>query len=358
MSLLRACALLSLVAALLPAAGTLDIYFADVEGTRAMLVTTPSGEALLLDAGWEGLNDDKWVITQPDDRDTDRIIEVVKLSKVKHIDHLVITHYDNDHAGNVRRLVSKLPVPVREFVDHGPPVGSGKALLDTYNSYLAAVGKSKRISVKPGDVIPMRGLVVRVLSSADAVIKDSLPGAGAPNQFCAAPEKPERGENPASIGLLFRFGEFRMIDLADLTRDKEFEMMCPRNRVGTVDLFVVSHHGYNWSNSPELVDALRPKVAILTNGAKKGGEAEAWQTVRKSPGLEDIWQLHYTVDVGDANNAPEEFIANPQKEPDPKCFGAVLGDQARWIKVSAQTDGTFTVTNSRNGKSKTYKRLG
>ena len=149
-----------------------------------------------------------------------------------------------------------------------------------------------------------------------------------------------------------------MIDLADLTKEKEYDMMCPNNRVGTVDLFIVSHHGYNWSNSPALVHALRPRAAILTNGAKKGGSAsaEAWQTVRKSPGLEDIWQMHYTVDVGDANNAPEEFIANPQREPDPKCFGAVLGDQAKWIKVAAQSDGTFTVTNSRNGLSKTYRR--
>lgn len=350
--------MLLLIAGLLPGAGTLAIYFPDVEGTRVMLVTTASGEALLLDSGWEGLNNEKWQITQPDDRDADRIIEVVRLSKVKQIDYLVTTHYDNDHAGNVTRLVAKLPVPVRAFVDHGPPVSQSKGLQDTYTAYLGAIGKARRIIVKPGDTIPMRGLDIRVLSSAGAVIPNALPGAGAPNQFCAASEKPQRGENPASVGLLVTFGAFRLIDLADLTRDKEFEMMCPNNRVGTADLLIVSHHGYNMSNSPALVHALHPRAAILTNGAKKGGEAEAWQTVRKSPGLEDIWQMHYTVDVGDANNAPEEFIANPQKEPDPKCFGTVLGDQAKWIKVSAQSDGAFTVTNSRNGHSKTYRRRG
>ena len=160
------------------------------------------------------------------------------------------------------------------------------------------------------------------------------------------------------MSLLVTFGAIRLIDLADLTRDKELEMMCPNNRAGTADLLIVSHHGHNMSNSPVLVHALHPRAAILTNGAKNGGEAEAWQTVRKSPGIEDIWQMHYTVDVGDANNAPEKFIANPQKGPDPQCFGTVLGDQPKWMKVSAQSDGAFTVTNSRSGQGKTYHRRG
>jgi beta-lactamase superfamily II metal-dependent hydrolase len=303
------------------------------------------------------LTNEKWQITQPDDRDTDRIIEVVKLAKVKQIDYLVVTHYDNDHVGNVPRLVAKLPVPVRAFVDHGPPVTENKATQELYNAYLAAIGKAKRITVKPGDTIPMKGLDVRVVTSAGKTITDALTGAGASNQFCgAAPDKPERGENPASVGLVFTYGQFRMIDLADLTKGMEYSLMCPNNRVGTMDLFIVSHHGYSMSNSPGLVHALHPRAAIMPNGAKKGGEAAAWEIIRSSPGLEDLWQMHYTVDVDAAHNAPEQFIANPQKEPDPKCFGTVLGDQANWIGVSAQSDGTFTVTNSRNGFSKTYKR--
>ena len=343
--------------ALLPAANTLDLYLADVEGARALLLVTPSGESMVLDAGWQGLFDEKWSITKLDDRDADRIIDLVKLAKVKQIDYFVVTHYDNDHVGNVPRLVAKLPVPVRAFVDHGAPVTESKATQDLYNAYLAAIGKSKRITVKPGDTLPMKGMDVRVVSSAGKVLTEPLPGAGGSNQFCDAPsDKPERGENPASVGLLFTFGQFRAIDLADLTRGTEFQLMCPNNRVGTVDLFIVSHHGFNMSNSPALVHALHPRAAIMPNGPKKGGQAAAWDTIRSSPGLEDLWQMHYTVDVDAAHNAPEQFIANPQKEPDPASFGAVLGDQGKYIKVSAQSDGTFTVTNSRNGFSKTYKR--
>jgi competence protein ComEC len=359
MSLLRISSVLVLFAFLLPAAGTLDIYLADVEGARAMLVVTPSGQSILVDAGWQGLFDEKWNIIKFDDRDADRIIDVVKRSKVKQIDYLVVTHYDNDHVGNVPRTVAKLPVPVLAFVDHGPPVSVSGAqpTQELYNDYLAAIGKAKRISVSAGDTLSMKGLDVRVVTSAGKTISDPLPGAGMSNSLCGAgPSRPERGENPASIGLVFTFGQFRMIDLADLTADVEYPLMCPNNRVGTVDLFIVSHHGFSMSNSPALVHALHPRVAIMPNGPKKGGEARAWQTIHASPGLEDIWQMHYTLEVGDANNAPEDSIANPQKGLDPKSFGAVLGDQGNYLEVSAQSNGTFTVLNSRNGKAKVYER--
>ena len=146
-----------------------------------------------------------------------------------------------------------------------------------------------------------------------------------------------------------------MIDFGDVTKGVEYDLMCPNNRVGTVDLFMVSHHGNDASNSPQLVHALHPRVAIMNNSAKKFGRPGSFQAIRSSPGLEDLWQLHYAMEAGDGNNTPENLIANPQKEPDPNCYGAVLGDQGKWIKVSAQRDGTFTVVNSRNNFGKTYR---
>jgi beta-lactamase superfamily II metal-dependent hydrolase len=358
MKALSVCAtlLLLLCAPLLPAANMLEVYLADVEGARVSLIVTPSGQAILEDTGWRGLFDEKWNIIAPDDRDANRIAEMVKLSKVKQIDYYVISHWDEDHVGNISRAMAKLPVPVLAFVDHGPPTPEDKGAQERYNAYLAVVGKAKRIIVKPGDTLPMKGFDVRVVSSAGKTITDPLPGAGAPNPFCgAASARPSRGENPASVGLVYTFGKFRMIDLADLTAGVEYQLMCPNNLVGTVDLFIVSHHGFNMSNSAALVHALHPLAAIMPNGPKKGGQPGAWQIIHNSPGLQDIWQMHYTLDVGDENNAPEQFIANPQKELDTKSFGAVLGDQGNYIQVSARSDGTFTVTNSRNKLSKTYK---
>jgi competence protein ComEC len=146
--------------------------------------------------------------------------------------------------------------------------------------------------------------------------------------------------------------------------------MCPTNRLGTVDVLLGLHHGQSSSNSPVIVHALRPRAAIMNNGTRKGGEPDVMQTVHSSPGLEDLWQLHFSVLSGQEYTVPGMFIANgidaeqasipiapapapppgPGAPPPPPHNGA-----AHWIKLSAEQDGSFTVTNTRNGFSKTYK---
>jgi len=351
-----AVALLFLAATALPAAKTLDVYVVDADGGKATLVVTPSGQAMVVDAGYAGFINDKSQVIQRNDLDADRIIKVVRLAKVKQIDYLVVTHYHNDHAEDVPRFVAKVGIPVRHFVDHGPPQEQTPLAESIFKGYIDSIGKSQRITVKPGDTIPLKGVQVQVLTSAGETIQSPLPGAGQPNDLCqGASPRPGRGENPASVGLLYTFGKFRMIDLADLTKVKEYDLMCPTNKVGTVDLYMVSHHGWDLSNSALLVHALHPQVAIMYNGAKKGNMPPVVQVLRTSPGLKDVWQMHYSVDNSKEDNAPADLIANPQEQPDPQSFGFVLGDQGNYLKISAQADGTFTVTNSRNGVSRTYK---
>jgi len=145
------------------------------------------------------------------------------------------------------------------------------------------------------------------------------------------------------VGLLIAYGGFRMIDLADLTWNKEYDLVCPANKIGAVDLYLVSHHGMDLSGSPQLVHALRPRVAIMNNGAHKGGAAETWQTIHDSPGMPDLWQLHFAVAGGKDHNSPDSFIANV----DDPCEG-------QWIRATVRKDGTFTVYNSRNKYEKSY----
>jgi competence protein ComEC len=218
----------------------------------------------------------------------------------------------------------------------------------SYLTYVKAIGERPRLSPKPGDVIPLKGVQVTVLSAGGAALSQALKGAGAPNRRCsgAAPlARPvaDTSENSGSLGLLYEFGRFRMIDLADLLVAGERALMCPVNRIGSVDLLMVSHHGFGISNSPLLVHSLRPRVAIMNNGPRKGGEPGVFDVLKASPGLQDLWQLHASPLAG-ARNSAEELIANLQ-EP---C-GAKL------IHVSARRDGSFIVTNSRNGYSKTYE---
>jgi beta-lactamase superfamily II metal-dependent hydrolase len=316
------------------AAQKLQVYFVDVEGGQATLLVSPSGESLLVDTGWPDAGG----------RDADRIVSAAQLAGLKQIDYLVVTHYHMDHVGGVPQLAAR--IPVRTFVDHGPSVESDPQADQLVSAYRIVRDKASHLLAKPGDLIPIRGINVQVLTAAGDEISKPLPGAGAPNPLCAGAKRKDNdpSENAQSIGLLITYGRFRMIDLGDLTWNKELGLACPDNKIGTVDVYLSTHHGLELSGAPPLVQALRPLVAITNNGAKKGGSPEAWQTMHSSPGLEDIWQLHYALEAGKANNAPEAFIANLEEH----C-------QGNWIRLSAEENGQFTVTNGRNGKTKAYR---
>ncbi|HYO80739.1 MAG TPA: MBL fold metallo-hydrolase [Bryobacteraceae bacterium] len=316
-------------ASLCHAAKTLDVYFIDVEGGQATLIVTAAKQSMLVDAGWPGFNG----------RDAERIARVAKKAGVKAIDYMVTTHYHTDHAGGVPQLAEKLEV--RTFVDHGPNNESGKNPDALYQAYEAVAAKGKRLTVKAGDTIPLKGVDVRVVTANGEHAKST----GEANALCSTSRSfPEdKSENARSIGLLLTYGKFRMVNLGDLTNRKELELACPENRLGSVDVYLTTHHGLATSNAQELVHALKPRVAVMNNGAKKGGSPEAWRTIRSSPGLEDLWQVHFSLAGGTETNSPEAFIANLEEG----CVG-------NHIALSANTDGSFRVSNSRNKYSKQY----
>lgn len=313
----------------------LQIYFIDVEGGQATLVVAPSGQSLLVDTGWPGNNN----------RDADRISEALNHAGLEHIDYVLITHYHPDHVGGVPQLVKQ--VKVGEFIDHGRNVENGEMAPEGYADYLNSIGTAKHVVGKPGDQIPIQGIDVRILTAAGNHLEKPVAGGGLPNPYCASERKwpDDPTENAASTGVLVKYGDFRFIDLGDLTKDKEVDLVCPRNLIGTADLFLVSHHGMSMSNTKALVYALHPKAAVMENGPQKGDSPEAWQTVDSSPGLKDLWQLHYTANSGLDHNVSEDKIANLDNDSD-----------GHYIKVTAYADGSFTVLNSRNKNQHTYKK--
>jgi hypothetical protein len=236
-------------------------------------------------------------------------------------------------------------LPVKNFVDHGPNNETNKSANELSAAYDEAVKTGNHMVMKPGDKIPLKGLDVTVVTSNGERITSPLPGAGAPNQYCDASKtyKADPSENARSLGFVLQFGKFRFVDLGDLTSAKEVDLVCPNSLLGTVDVYLTTHHGLGASNAKEIVDALHPRVAIMNNGAKKGGEVVAWQTVKDSPGLEDLWQVHYAIAGGKEHNVPEPMVANLEEA----CEGKSL-------KLSASADGSFTVSNSRNKYTKTY----
>jgi competence protein ComEC len=340
---------------------TLDIYVVDVEGGNATLFVAPSGESLLIDTG--NVAPDAAI------RDAGRIMAAAKDARLTQIDNLIITHWHGDHYGGLVELAKQ--IPIRHFIDHGPTAQPTPAVDEFLAKvYPQLIANAKHTVAKPGDMIAVAGLNVQVVASAGETIKTALPDAGAPNPYCAS-FKPGQAnaEDPMSVGIYVTFGKFRTIHLGDLTKNKEFELMCPNNRIGTVDLFLGLHHGQNTSNSEVMIHAAHPRVGIMNNGTRKGGEPDSMQVIHTSPGLEDLWQMHFSQLSGQEYTVPGMFIANLLDEPSAAMPVAPIAaptpgpnvppppahnGPAYWIKVTAQTDGTFTVTNTRNGFAKTY----
>jgi beta-lactamase superfamily II metal-dependent hydrolase len=325
---------------------TLDIYVLDVEGGNATLFVTPSAQAVLIDTGNGG---------PAAVRDADRIMAAATDAGVTAIDFLITSHWHGDHMGAMGELASR--IPIRHYMDHGPNVQPSPAVDEfLQKTYPSLIAKARHTVLKAGDVVPLKGVAWRVVASARETIESPLPGAGRPNPGCAGFKphtvNPVSGqpvgntEDEHSVGSHVTYGKFRALYLADFPWNKEFELMCPANRVGTVEMLLVSRHGQHSSNSETLVHALRPRVGIINNGIRKGGQPETMRVLHTSPGLDDLWQLHVAQLSGPEYDIPGMFVANVGEDPQ--------HTPAYWIKVSAQSDGTFTVTNSRNGFRKRY----
>lgn len=348
---------------------TLDIYVVDVEGGNATLFISPSGQSVLIDTGN--------VAPAAAVRDAERIVDAAKDAGITQIDHLITTHWHGDHFGGMAEVAKR--IPVKAYYDHGTSIESQPAssafLKDVYPGLIA---QAKYTDVKPGDRIPVAGLDWRVIASGGEVLKQPLPGAGRPNPYCASfkPQNPDKTENAQSVGSHITFGKFRVVHPGDLTWNIEAELMCPNNRLGTTDLLIVGHHGQGISNSEVLVNALRPRVSIINNGTRKGGQPSAMKILLNSPGLEDVWQVHFSLLSGQEFTVPGMFISNtideqPASMPiafldlgpgGPQAAGAAPpppppahNGKAYWFKVSAQQDGSFTVTNQRNNFTKSYR---
>ena len=312
---------------------SLQIYFIDVEGGQATLIVSPTGQSLLIDTGWPGY----------EGRDADRIVAAAKQAGVKQLDYVLITHHHRDHVGGVPQLVDGIKVGT--FLDHGPNMEDSEVTRTDYAAYEKAIAGHAHVVVKPGWVVPIKGIGVRVLTAAGEHISTALTGAGEANPYCKSEPAAEADntENARSVGVLVTYGKFRFFDLGDLTKKKELEIACPNNMIGNVDLFLVTHHGADLSNSKALDWALHPRVAIFDNGPRKGASPAAWQVVHDSPGIEDLWQLHYAAENDRDHNIDADHIANVKEN----CEG-------KYLKATAESDGSFTVTNQRTGVQKTY----
>ena len=318
----------------------LDIYWVDVEGGAATLMVAPSGESLLVDAGFE-----------VGDRDARRIFAVAQQAGLKKIDYFILSHFHADHEGGLPALARM--IPIGRCFDRGDFIEpANQRWRDGYLSVCA----TKRTIVNVGDKIPLKGLQVDVVASDGHLLARPINGGG-PNPLCATAENKPRDvpENYRMVGALFTYGKFKFLDLADLDWEMEMELACPVNKLGEVTIYQTGRHGaFDGAGAPGFLYAIKPQVVIVNNGPRKGlggpspGQQKAatihYERIAKSPGIEGIWQGHLSL-FDKEHNTRDEMIAN--LEDTAECKG-------NWIKASIGRDGQFTVTNSRNGFSRAY----
>lgn len=326
---------------------TLDIYVIDVEGGQAVLARTAAGESILLDAGFPGTGTFNSKPGPPDQaRDAQRILAAARDARIERIDYFISSHYHADHLGGIPELAQLLPI--RTFIDHAAPTAAADSVvpgtLELYAQYTALRAKGTHIQPKPGDRLPIKGLDAFVLAIDSAVLAKPLAGGGARNAACTSDVIPaqEKTENPRSLAVLLQYGQFRFLDVGDLSGAPLHALTCPVNLVGRADAYLVAHHGGADGSDPSLFAAVQPLVAITANGARKGAQAPTLETIRQT-GFTEGWQMHATSNPG-AENMPDERIANLDQS------------TSAWLKLSARSDGSFTVTNGRTGQTKTYRR--
>jgi len=330
-------ALMTFAAAARAADKPLDIYWIDVEGGAATLIVTPAGESVLIDAG------------NPGGRDAARIHKVAsEVAGLKRIDHLLVTHFHRDHFGGVAELAKLMPVGTLHERDlaQAPDGERAQKELEPYKT--AAV--ERRIQVKPGALaLRQAGAAPLQLEVLGADGRFETAAAARDNAACRTQQQhpPDPSDNRNSVVTRLRFGGFRFFDGGDLTWQNEAALVCPKDRVGPVDVFQIEHHGSDTSNNPLLVRSLAPSVVVINNGPRKGGEPDSFAAVQATPSVQAIYQVHRSV-RWPASNTLAPRIANEPED----CAGS-------FIKLSVEPDGRrYSVEVPSTGHRQSYATRG
>lgn len=317
-------------------AQTLDITWVDVEGGAATLIVTPAGETVLVDTG------------NPGRRDPERIFKAVIAAGKRRIDHLVVTHYHGDHYGGAAPLSELLPIGT--VYDNAEFAGMPEKPDKVYREFKC----DKRVQINPGDKLPLKKadeakslpFEIVCLGTRQTFIEPPVKGpANAKVCEASVPKERDGSDNANSVVLLVKFGEFRFFDGGDLTWNQEAKLVCPNNLIGKVDVYQTTHHGLDASNNPLVLRTIEPRVAIMNNGTTKGCMPEVFSNLKEQKSIEAIYQMHKNLRPdGALNNAPDEYIANLEKE----C-------QANTIQLSVSADSArYTVSIPATGHSRKF----
>ena len=316
-------------------AKTLDIYWVDVEGGAATLIVTPAGESILIDSG------------NPGQRDPQRIVKVAtEEAGLRRIDHLITTHYHRDHFGGASTLAKLLPIGIVH--DNG----RFKDMPDDPGPDYWKFPSVARKVINPGDALELKDaggkrVTLHCLGTRKSFIDaDEEDGANANVCSTHRPKDRDGSDNANSVAMLLEYEGFRFLDNGDLTWNQEVKLVCPRDMIGEVDVYQVTHHGLDSSNNPVLLNTVKPTVSVMNNGVTKGCLPEVFANLKACKSIQAMYQVHKNMRPdGKVNNAPDEYIANHKKE---KC-------DANFIKLSVAESGEkYTISIPANQHSRTF----
>lgn len=314
---------------------TLDIYWIDVEGGAATLIVTPTMESILIDSG------------NPGQRDPQRIVKVATgVAGLRRIDHLIITHYHRDHFGGASTLAKLMPIGIvhdnGKFADMPDDPGT---------DYWKFPSVGRKV-INPGDAIDLKQPSGKALSLRCLGTRREFVAADEDNpaneNLCASHQPKDRdgSDNANSVAVLLEYEGFRFLDNGDLTWNQEAKLVCPKNLIGEVDVYQVTHHGLDSSNNPVLLNTVKPIVSVMNNGVTKGCLPEVFANLKACTSIQSMYQMHKNLRPdGSVNNAPDEYIANHKEQ----C-------EANFIKLSVDESGAeYTISIPANQHSKTFE---
>ncbi|MCP4246162.1 MAG: hypothetical protein GY778_03855, partial [bacterium] len=167
----------------------LRVYYPDIEQGSATLVVSPTGQALLIDAGTG--------IKATEDGIEDFINDLIDAGVVASLDFTLATHYDEDHIGRMENVLQLVPLrPTAIAYDRGE-FGSVPGTF-AYGDYAFAASFHNRTTVPVCTVIDLGGGVTATVMTVNGEVCGASPVDIRP---------PGQVENSAPVTVVVSFGD-------------------------------------------------------------------------------------------------------------------------------------------------------
>jgi competence protein ComEC len=220
----------------------LRITVLDVGQADGIVIQTPAGHTMLVDAGGK-LERGTLGGSSAERVGEETVVPFLRRARITHVDVLILSHPHGDHAGGMAPVLRSFPVT--EFADGGQRY-SGYAYKDA-----VATARAEGVPI----VYPRAGMVWRTDDGLTLTfLGPSLPFIESDNTI-----------NDNSIAFILQYKRFRMLFTGDAGVAAEQRFLSEGVDLHA-DVLKVGHHGSAYSSSPAFIAAVKPRYAIISVG--------------------------------------------------------------------------------------------